>query len=142
MGKGGFHRWLIRSGDVEDESRSGAVVDGVKSVSEVGARQVVDETLKRSENMVVKSYKGSHLAEDDGLHQSSLYIVFLPSFKGGFRECDFSRTKYPLFVEILDDGLHQSAIYLAQERTFKTLFMNNIRCADRLCKLWETNDAS
>ncbi|GKA46269.1 retrovirus-related pol polyprotein from transposon TNT 1-94 [Tanacetum coccineum] len=52
IGKWGFHRWLIRSGDVEDESRSGAVVDGVKSVSEVGARQVVDETLKRSENTV------------------------------------------------------------------------------------------
>ncbi|GJU34087.1 hypothetical protein Tco_1182441 [Tanacetum coccineum] len=40
-------------GDVEDESTSRVVDDGVKSVDEVGARQVVDETLKRSENMEV-----------------------------------------------------------------------------------------
>ncbi|GJY15151.1 putative nucleotidyltransferase, ribonuclease H, partial [Tanacetum coccineum] len=39
-------------GDVEDESTSRVVDDGVKSVDEVGACQVVDETLKRSENMV------------------------------------------------------------------------------------------
>ncbi|GJX13648.1 hypothetical protein Tco_0205406, partial [Tanacetum coccineum] len=56
--------------------------------SEKSKSGVVEES-----EQVVKSCNGSHRAEDDGLHQSALYIVFLPSLKGDFREGDFSRTK-------------------------------------------------
>nr|GEU92753.1 hypothetical protein [Tanacetum cinerariifolium] len=125
--------------DVDKENdENAALIEVLKIVSQWPARtEHVEESIHKAycsfiekvEHFinieVVKSYNGSHLAKDVGLHQSALYIVFLPSRKGDFRECDFSRTKYPLFVEILDDGLHQSAIFsflfdLALERSFKT----------------------